>query len=201
MERGFIVVMLLVGGCAVPTAPPEVAVDTGSYAPAFDAAKRTLTSYRFELERVDARAGVITTRPKLTAGLATPWDLEQSTLTSEWEDFVNEQRRTVRITFAPSPPDAAPAKADVDLRDRPQPVTATVEVTLERVQHTGRRLEPTAIQLSSITLDPQHRARGLWPTYAVAFSQDPLLARRIAEDIRRATPRPAPSPGTPPATP
>jgi hypothetical protein len=199
-------VALGAGGCAIPSAPPDVAVAPDQYSAAFDAARDTLRRYQFELERVDARAGVITTRPKMTGGLATPWDRQQSTLAQEWEDFVNEQQRTVRITFEPaatdgSPPPPADSKP-ADLRLVEGPVTAHVDVVIERIEHTGRRLEPTAIRYSSITQDPDLVTRGLWPSYAVAFSQDPLLARTLAEEIRRTMPEFAPvTPTAPPAEP
>jgi hypothetical protein len=178
----------LLAGCSAPKAPPAIAVAPGQYAQAFDTARDTLTRYRFELERVDARAGVITTRPKSTGGLATPWDREQSTLEQAWEDLLDEQRRIVRITFEPAGPASGtpPPPPETDLREAASPLTAHVDVVIERVQHAGRRLEPSAIQLSSVTEDPALRERGLWPSYNVAFSQDPLLARRLAEAIREA---------------
>jgi len=178
-------------GCAAPQGPPAVAVATGQYDRAFDAVRDTLTRYRFELERVDARAGVITTRPKSTGGLATPWDREQSTLDQAWENLLDEQRRIVRVTFEPWEPMSGTTPApppDRDLRALDQGMIAHVDVVIERVQHACRRLEPSSIQLSSVTEDPALRERGLWPSYNVAFSQDPLLARRLAEAIRAALP-------------
>ena len=71
----------LLGGCA-GSGPrsAEFQVSPGQYARAFDEARDVLTGYRFELDRVDAAGGVIATAPKTTAGLATPWDSEQTTL-------------------------------------------------------------------------------------------------------------------------
>jgi hypothetical protein len=186
---------LLLAGCA--SAPPEIAVAPGQYGRAFDEARETLVRYRFELERVDARTGVITSRPKSTGGLATPWNRDQSTLYQELEDLGNEQRRVVRITFEPKgaapiadPRGAAsPPPEETDLRRATVPMTAHVDVVVERVQHAGWRVEPTAVRYSSITRDPELVARGMWPSYEVAFSQDPQLARRLAEDIRRKLPQ------------
>jgi hypothetical protein len=182
MRRVLMPLLVFLQACAAPQAPPDVAVAPGQYSAAFDAARATLTRYNFQLERVDARAGVITTRSKPTAGLATPWDREQSTLAQMWEDLLDEHRRTVRITFDPATPTA-------DLRESTAPVTLHVDATISRVQHAGRRLEPTAMQHSSVAIDPDLQARGLWPTYEVAFSQDPQLARRLADEIRQALPK------------
>jgi hypothetical protein len=171
---------LAIGGCAVaPRASSEVRVPTGGYAAAFDAARETLLARRFELERVDARAGVITTRPKSSSGLATPWDTEQSTLTQEVEDLFNRQQRHIRITFEP----AAPGETPDDLRTVSGALTARVEVVIERLHRPGWQIEPAAVRFSSYTRDPALASRGLWPAYAVPFAQDPALAAAIEADI------------------
>jgi len=59
-------------GCAAPDLPTDLEVAAGDYPAAFEAAKAALRDYRFDLERVDARAGVISTAKKETAGLLTP---------------------------------------------------------------------------------------------------------------------------------
>ena len=73
--RAFLLLIsvLVLSGCAT-SRPAEFATAPGGYAAAFDAAREVLREFRFELERVDARSGIITTRPKATAGLATLWD-------------------------------------------------------------------------------------------------------------------------------
>ena len=78
---------------------PIIQYTPGRYDEAFDAVRDVLSEFRFAIDRVDARRGVITTHPKRSAGLGTPWDREQSTLTQEWEDLINEQRRVVRVEF------------------------------------------------------------------------------------------------------
>lgn len=190
--------LILVGlsalaGCSAPSTPPDVAIAPGRYGGAFDAARDVLVSYRFELERVDAREGVITTRPKTTSGLASPWDSEQTTVYQEWEDFLNEQQRTVRITFEPAEGAPSPTSGDKpgqpivmsDLRETSVPIVAHVEVVLERMHHTGWRLQPAAMRFSGLTKDPVLDDRGLWPSYPVAYDQDTMLARRLAEAIRK----------------
>jgi hypothetical protein len=181
-----------VAGCVAPPrvmeAPAEAQIPAGRYAAAFDAARESLIDLGFELERVDARFGVISTRPKSTAGLATPWHREQSTLEQEVEDLLNGQFRRAIITFhipsaaehLPPRPQTAPGPAPVDLRESEGPLIARVEVVLERLHRPGWRLEPSAMRWSSRAFDPELRGTSMWPVYTVAFSQDPLLARRLA---------------------
>jgi hypothetical protein len=180
----FVLLTAILPGCASPKGPPELTLTTAQYPAAFEAAKDTLTSYRFELDRVDAAAGIITTKPKPSAGFATPWDEEQSGLNQELEDFLNDQLRRVRITFetavAAGAGDPAP-----DLRTDPGPITGRIEVIVDRVRRAGWRLETTSMRYSSFTRDPALVERGMWPTYTVPLSQDPELAARLADGIRR----------------
>lgn len=166
----------------------EVAIPAARYAEAFDAAKDILVASRFELERVDAAAGVLSTVPKPTAGLATPWDSEQASLAQEVDDVVNRHLRTVRITFEGAPD---------------QPRTARIEAVVERERRAGWRLDTTSLRYTSVTEDPALRARGMWPRYYVAIAQDPELSANLATELRTrlglAQPgRPAAAPGAKP---
>lgn len=173
----------IAGGCASPkTASPQFDVAAGRYADAFEASRDVLAAGRFELERVDGEAGVISTMPKPSSGLATPWDGEQSSFRQELEDAGNRQQRRVRITFEPAPGAAA---SGGDLREAAVPLVGRVEVTVERVRRTEWRLETTAIRFSSFAVDPALQARGMYPQYTVAVSQDPELAARLAEQISK----------------
>ncbi len=176
-------VLLVLAGCGTPPkSKGGFAVAPGRYDAAFDAARETLIERRFELERVDARAGVITTRPKPSSGLATPWDSEQTTLDQEVEDLFNRQQRLVRITFEPVAPGGIPPD---DLRAVPGELTARVDVVVERLHRPGWQVEPGAVRFSTYAQDPALAERGMWPTYAVPFSQDPDLAGRLAAEIER----------------
>lgn len=183
IARAFILILfaIFVGGCAGANGPSEIKVNPGQYAAAFDAARESLIGRRFNLERVDARAGVITSQAKTTAGLATPWDLEQSTLNQEVEDLFDSQQRRVRITFEVVGEESTPPE---DFRTVKGPITARVEVVVERIHASGWRIEPTAVRYSSYAHDPALAGRDMYPTYAVPFSQDPRLASRIAHEIR-----------------
>lgn len=92
---------MLLSGCSTPSTTSTVDVSETAYPSAFDAARDVLRDMKFDLERIDARAGVISTMPKSTAGLATPWDREQQTAQQEVEDMLQHQQRVVRITFEP----------------------------------------------------------------------------------------------------
>ncbi|MGD9689785.1 MAG: hypothetical protein AB7K52_09050 [Phycisphaerales bacterium] len=173
----------LMGACAAPR-PVDVRIPADQYTRAFDAAKETLRELDFSLERVDASAGVITTRTKATAGLATPWDQEQSGVGQELEELANRQTRVARVTFVPpagTPAIGAPGWKD--LRELNEPLTLRVEVSMFRRQRPGWRLETGAIRLSSRSSDPQLAARGMEPTYTVDIGDDPRLADRIARSI------------------
>lgn len=178
-----VLMLAVLAGCAAPRLrSPEFHVAPGQYAAAFEAARDTLVAARFEIERVDAAGGVITTNAKTTAGLATPWDTEQSTLTQEWEDFVNDQQRRVRITFEPRTPPAG--DGPIDLRTVDGPMIGRIEVVVDRIRRPNWRLEPTSMRFSSFAQDPALAGRGMAPRYEVPFTQDPLLAARFAEQIR-----------------
>lgn len=185
--------MMLGTGCAdLGTGPAEITVPAGAYSRVFDATRAVLADARFDLERVDAAAGVISTRPKGTGGLATPWDFEQSTLGQEFEDALNLHVRRVRVTFEPpSPPEdvprgqAATGPLIPDLRDAAGPLSARVEVIVSRLHRPLWQLEPSAVGLSGFASDPALRARGMQPTYDVPFTHDERLARRLADEIRQ----------------
>jgi hypothetical protein len=172
----------LLAGCRAASDSTELTLTAAQYPAAFEAAKDALVASHFELERVDAGSGVITTVAKPSSGLATPWDTEQTTLEQEWEDLLNRQQRRVRVTFEPV--QATDGGAAADLRDATGPIVGRVEVTIDRVHRPGWRLETTSLRFSSFSSDPDLVARGMWPRYTVPVSQDPLLAARLTERIR-----------------
>lgn len=182
------------GGCTT-SQEPRLEVAAGQYAQAFEATRETLREYDFTLDRVDAASGVITSAVKDSSGLATPWDSEQSGIDQEWEDFINRQRRFVRVAFVPAEaagsktPQRDPASALapdlVDLRDYEGPVVATVSVTIERVQRPGWQVNTKSINQSTFMRDPELVAKGMQPSYSVELEPDDRLARRIADRIRK----------------
>lgn len=187
---------LLLPGCAGPdAAPAEMELAADRYDAAFDAAREVLRDYRFEIDRVDARAGVISTRPKPTAGLATPWDREQQSLRQEWEDFANQQQRVVRIVFEPASarvarergpvPQAAPGPPRADLRTLDEPLSLRIEAVVERINRPHHRVETEALGASSFATEPALRERGMQPTYAVARDRDRAFEAALLRAIER----------------
>lgn len=181
-------------GCSMQGAAPtpEIGVAAGRYAEAFEAAREALIEARFDLERVDAAAGVITTRPKQSAGAFTFWDTEQSTPAQQLEDTLHPQRRLVRVSFLlPEPPDddriesqaMAPSHLP-DLRRHDDGLILHVEVVIERRNRPNRRIETESIRRSSSFVDAGLYPRRMTPEYWVAVRRDTHLARRIAGRIQ-----------------
>ena len=166
-------------GCAGPaplagdsnTGSPEarVAFEDDRYPAVFDAARDALGGLRFTLDRVDAARGVITTLPKATAGLASPWDREQSSIGDEGRDLMHQHERVVTVVF--DPPES--------------PEMVSVDVTIYRVRRPNWRVESDAIRLSTHARNPIARRAGDEPEFREAISADPALASRIAAEIAR----------------
>lgn len=192
--------VMALGGCA-GSGNPEFRVVASDYDATFEAARDVLAEYRFPLSRVDARAGVITSGPKTTAGLFTPWDTEQSRLSQEWEDTINKQQRRVEVTFTPADPmPADPAaeagviadarrneipinaarRLDADLLEQPRDTIARVVVVVERIHTYGVRPNTRSVYLTSGTSDPTLPFPG---SFEEAISDDPPLAARLARKI------------------
>jgi hypothetical protein len=170
-------------GCA--STPDDAAVAAPAYAPIFDAARNALRAHDFELERVDAAAGVIRTRPRSSAGLATPWIDHADSFGESVDDLLNRERRTAEVRFRPL---AIEGDGDVllegDLRTHAGPFAAEVTVTVERVYLPGRRPSPTAVRLGGVARDPAQRQAGLQPAFAIQRGVDEPLAARIAAWMR-----------------
>jgi hypothetical protein len=145
----------------------QAAFEPDAYPRLFDAARETLAEYRFTLDRVDAARGIITTAPKQTAGLATPWDREQSNLGDEVSDLIHQHQRTARIRF--EPPEA--------------PARVRVEVAVDRVRRPDWRVESDAIRLSSFAVNPQTRRTGQGAEFLDTVREDRALAARLLARI------------------
>lgn len=194
----------LAGGCATRTEPVEIALAPGAYPLAFDAAREVLRDARFQLERVDGRAGVVATRAKTTGGLLTPWDGEQATLRDEVDDAMNRQQRRVRVTFHRVGADGvveSEPPLDVDLRADPGPMVMRVRAVVERVHEPGWRVETSSINLSTSASDPALYRRGMQPSYAVAEREDARLSNRLADRMTRALAGRVGGPDVPPVEP
>ncbi len=174
-----ILALLALAGCTPNNTARTFDVAPGSYARSFDSAVEALRELHFAIDRVDAQAGVITASPKQSSGLATPWDLDQSTLTQEVEDLLADHRRRVRITFEPG----QGAGPDAPLEGAP--VLGRVEAVIDRRYLRHWRASSASILASDLALDPQELSRGEAPEYDVPLTRDERLAARIADRIRK----------------
>lgn len=182
-------------GCASSEPTEELAVAATDYDAAFVAVREVLRDYRFDIDRVDARAGVISTTPKSTAGFATPWDGEQQTLGQEWEDLTNRQQRTVRVIFEPGSarlgretgptPQSAPGPARADIRTLDEPIGIRVEVIVDRINRPHFRGETENLRSSTYAREPALRARDMQPNYAVPRDRDRLFEQTLLGAIER----------------
>lgn len=93
---------LILVGCAAAPQATSLDVPPGQYSQAFEAAKQTLRDARFDLARLDAQVGVITTLPRVSSGFATPWIAHGGSFGADTEGLAHYQRRTVRVTFTPA---------------------------------------------------------------------------------------------------
>jgi len=188
-------------GCASRTQPVSGAggrflAEPGTYDAAFDIARDELIALGFTIDRVDAYSGVISTKPKASAGLATPWDREQSALKGEIADLAHPQQRTIRISFRPAsevdqmPSDepitqitgegAPRSVAEASLAD---PLVGLVEVSIERVYRPYRRVSPVHPVGVTRTRDPALAARAMSTSFTVITKRDHALESRLASRI------------------
>ncbi len=172
-------VVVLMQGCAGTRAGVVFVLDAGAYDSAIDASRSVLRDAGFEIDRVDAEAGIITTLLKPTAGFATPWDGDQTTLGQETSDLLNQQHRAVTITFASDDPDA-------DLRLTTEPITARVDVVIYRIRTSGWKIETETISRSSFSRDPIAQSRGSPGRFAQPVKRDDKLAQRLSARIQTA---------------
>lgn len=195
------------GGCAgAGKVSTEVAVAPGRYAEAFEAAKDVLRSYQFDLDRVDAVSGVVTTHGRGSSGLATPWIPHGSSFGDGVSGAIERERRVAAVVFTSGAGEASAAEGGVDkvdaidellpgaipgagagagaaVLDSAGEVRARVTVWVERVYSPGRRVSSTSVRLSSFTSDSELREQGLEPSFAVQVREDAALGARIAREI------------------
>ncbi len=154
-------------------------VGPGEYAAAFEAAKRELHSAGFELDRVDARAGVVTSRVAASSGLATLWIQHDSTIGQSVEGILNHQVRRARVVFSPA--DRTDGVAD-DLRlEDSIEMVGRVEVEVLRVYRAGVRPAAASIQASGLEIEPGSDE----PVALAPVAVDEELAARLARKMRQ----------------
>jgi hypothetical protein len=126
---------LAAGGCAVKyteptTQPAPLSAAEKDFDAVWQASRQTLTSYGFELDRQDRRAGVIETRAMTGMHFSEVWRKDAPRPIDVGESTVQTIYRTARVTVRPTAPEAARYKAQVEVflerSNRPTPlVTST----------------------------------------------------------------------------
>lgn len=142
--------LMVLVGCGSRAVAPSFELSADDYAEAFDAARDVLRERGFELDRVDARAGVITTAPRASAGLATPWIQHSPTLREASGATLHPDRRMAIVSFAPV---GAPSPVS-DLREHDGGFLLAVEAPKLRLRRVGRHLDSTAIRFANWWRDP-----------------------------------------------
>ncbi|MEL6499088.1 MAG: hypothetical protein AAF937_02340 [Planctomycetota bacterium] len=187
---------LLLGGCyAVPNNAGTASVAPGAYPAAFDAAREALVDLGFTLNRIDARAGIVTTEPLSARGLAAPWERQQASRAGEIADTVHPQSRSVRVEFVPIdtinalPSDASrnqitsASTSTLSELDTAEPLAARVTVLIERTYRPGLRPQVADVVRSRRATDPRSEAGR---EFTVVIQRDPALESVIADRIARA---------------
>jgi len=178
------VATLLSGGCSRAPAPEFIDIPADNYAEAFQATKDVLRAWGFELDRVDARLGVVTTHPRASAGLATPWIPHSRGLADSTAGLLHHERRIARATFAPrkdeGPPEVLDPASPLDLRTIDTPLVLMMSVEVQRLYRPGQRLAPASIRLTSETDLPGLQAQpDSREQVTITSRPDPELAARL----------------------
>lgn len=180
-----VLVLAALSGCS--SAPPVTSftVPADQYPAAFQATKDVLREFQFEIDRVDARTGVITAWPRASSGFATPWIPHGSSFGDGIEGVGHFQTRTVRVSFAPMGGDGTETD-DVlgpDLRGQNGPIEGQIDARVRRISRPGRRADANSAKLMSFTLDPRRSPDGKVPVVTSEFREDRELSARLARRI------------------
>lgn len=167
--------LIVLTGCASPKGTVSFTVAADRYEETISAVRDTLADARFKIDRVDAEDGIISTYPKPTAGLGTPWDSEQPTFNAEIQDLVNQHERVARVLFEGD---------QADLRRASGILQVQVEVIVYRVRRANWRIETESISRSTHARDPLSVSRGQPARFSQPIRRDDIFAAELADRIR-----------------
>lgn len=168
-------------GCArSPDPATTFTINDAEYEQTFSAARDVLRDAGFILDRVDAQRGIITTHPRPSSGMATPWIDHASSPGDAAAATLHRERRFATVRFARSTdPTAQPDAASID---------ADVEVFIQRLGAPGRKPEPSSIRMTSRWTEGSRGNGPATPFDAISERPDDRLAAELAARIRaRAT--------------
>ncbi len=143
----------------------------------FDASVEVLRDYGFSIDRQDYRFGTVTTRPLVAPTVFEPWKPTNTSNLQIAEGTFNSQRRIARVELKPIQfPITATSKYQL-----------TVQVYMIKLQQPLRYLNRSTTGFGIISIyssvPAEWREKGITRAYWLADGTDPLLARRIADDI------------------
>lgn len=181
------------GGCQSPpnhTASDVVAqplaanfdLEFDSYPTAFAATKDVLREAGFTLDRIDAQRGIMTTRPRSSAGIFTPWLDFSESLGGDVESALHAEWRRVRVHVLDRQ-----TREPLRAGDAPDRLSMQLEVIRERVQRPHRRTDPRLIRRTSFARESELVQREMQPGYTVPLDRDVELARRLLQEVERRT--------------
>jgi len=126
--RCFVLIALLAGsatGCGGPrqadyvsTRQLTVSDGSGEADRLWDAIQETLRRHRFRLDRVDRRAGVVTTMPMMSQHFFELWRKDVATRQDFWEATLNPIRRRVEVSLTRGENDGGDQLAVVVKKER-----------------------------------------------------------------------------------
>jgi len=163
-----------------------VRIAAGAFADAFGAAKDALRSFGLTLDRIDSRAGVLTTLPTTSAGLATPWSRLDGTFRTAFRRTFRSERLVVRVRFTPT----GGVRNDVEDAHRfDAGAILSVEALISPAARPGLRVDPLSPRLASVTRGSEAPARETGGFDAALFAEgiaerDDELAGRITSAVR-----------------
>lgn len=171
-----------IGGCARHTEPVVSAEQMTPGEPEFlamwDAATDVLREYRFELDRQDRRAGVITTEPMLGRHGPELWRKDAVTGEAVAEGTLQSIYRTVTVEIVSDSGEYRPVvRVDLTRSDRQTPqVTSTSEaIALFRLPGDGRKRQRYLMEYEQTDEEP---AEGI-----TQLGRDEALEQKLTEKI------------------
>jgi len=166
-----LVLLTFASGCSAPlSGSTELTVSADSYAYTFNRAKRVLRESGFELDRVDARAGVLMSFPAPSAGATTPWRGHHLTAREAILGLIHHEQRIAVVTFEPFDGTSVD-----DVRLYAGDLRVVTDVLVERVEqggNGGRRDDASSIFFTSTSLGSNEKSKDLHEQIAVARRND-----------------------------
>ena len=193
MSRSFILtctLIFLIANCAAPR--PASYVSTRLVDPllvaeggdrVWSAAQDVLRASRFRLDRVDRRAGVITTMPVTSQSILEFWRHDVATREDLWESTINPLRRWVEIAVRRGSDGRWEELAVVVHKERLSAPDRQFNTTGAAYQYFGDRLPSTTGAAEVSVADDRWLDRGRDPAME-AYLLQAILARAAGEAER-----------------